>query len=165
VDFVVIWSKKTGIAQRQLLSWIGLARSKFYDWKKRYGMVNEHNSWIPRDWWLTEEEKRSIITFFQDNPLNGYRRITYMMIDQDVVATSPSSVYRVLKLAGLMAPRSVSKSKKGTGFKQPGQAHKHWHIDISYVNISGTFYYLCVLIAAFLTDLAGLWFIGSCAKR
>jgi len=33
-------------------------------------------------------------------------------------------------------------SKKGTGFKQPLAAHQHWHCDISYLNISGTFYYL-----------------------
>lgn len=23
--------------------------SKFYDWRSRYGLVNEHNAWIPRD--------------------------------------------------------------------------------------------------------------------
>ena len=34
-------------------------------------------------------------------------------------------------------------SKKGTGFEQPLAAHQHWHIDVSYINISGTFYYLC----------------------
>ena len=33
--------------------------------------------------------------------------------------------------------------KKGTGFEQPLAAHQHWHIDVSYINISGTFYYLC----------------------
>jgi hypothetical protein len=33
-------------------------------------------------------------------------------------------------------------SKKGTGFEQPLTAHQHWHIDVSYINISGTFYYL-----------------------
>ena len=34
-------------------------------------------------------------------------------------------------------------SRKGTGFEQPLVAHQHWHIDVSYLNISGTFYYLC----------------------
>jgi putative transposase len=37
-------------------------------------------------------------------------------------------------------------SKKGTGFEQPLQAHQHWHIDVSYINISGTFYYLCSVL-------------------
>ena len=34
-------------------------------------------------------------------------------------------------------------SKKGTGFVQPLRPHQHWHTDISYLNLGGTFYYLC----------------------
>jgi hypothetical protein len=37
-------------------------------------------------------------------------------------------------------------TKKGTGFVQPLQAHEHWHIDISYLNIAGTFYFLCSIL-------------------
>ena len=37
-------------------------------------------------------------------------------------------------------------SKKGKGFNQPKKAHQHWHIDISYINIRGTFYYLCTVL-------------------
>jgi putative transposase len=37
-------------------------------------------------------------------------------------------------------------SKKGTGFEQPLAAHQHWHIDVSYINISRTFYYLCSIL-------------------
>jgi hypothetical protein len=25
-------------------------------------------------------------------------------------------------------------------------AHQHWHIDVSYLNIGGTFYYLCSIL-------------------
>jgi putative transposase len=37
-------------------------------------------------------------------------------------------------------------SKKGTGFEQPLAAHQHWHVDVAYINISGTFYYLCSIL-------------------
>jgi putative transposase len=30
--------------------------------------------------------------------------------------------------------------QEGTGFEQPLAAHQHWHIDVSYINISDTFY-------------------------
>ena len=69
-----------------------------------------------------------------------------MMLDQDVVAISPSSVYRVLSSAGLLKRWNNKPSKKGTGFIQPLKPHEHWHIDISYINICGTFYYLCSLL-------------------
>jgi hypothetical protein len=52
-------------------------------WKKCYGKAYEHNSWIPRDNWLTDDEKQAIIKFHFDHPLEGYRRLTYMMIDAD----------------------------------------------------------------------------------
>jgi len=65
-----------------------------------------------------------------------------MMIDADEVAASPSSVYRVLSAAGRLKPWGGRESKKGDGFEQPQKPHEHWHVDISYLNVSGTFYYL-----------------------
>ena len=75
--------------------------------------------------------------------------MTYMMIDADVVAVSPSSVYRVLKNADLLDRWNRKESKKGTGFHQPLKPHEHWHIDISYINICGTFYYMCSVLDGF----------------
>lgn len=66
-----------------------------------------------------------------------------MMLDADVVAVSPSSVYRVLSTAGLLKRWNPVSSKKGNGFIGPKRPHQHWHIDVSYLNIRGTFYYLC----------------------
>ena len=40
-------------------------------------------------------------------------------------------------------------SRKGTGFEQPLQPHQHWHIDVSYINLCGTFYYLCSILDGF----------------
>lgn len=128
------------------IRWIAITTSKFYDWKKRYGKVNEHNSWIPRDFWLEQWEKDVIIQFFYGHPDEGYRRLTFMMLDDDIVAVSPSSVYRVLKAAGLLRKWNGKSSSKGDGFKGPSQPHEHWHTDISYLNISGTFYYLCSIL-------------------
>ena len=149
IDYVRYYSDKTEIAASSFIRRIGIGRSKYYDWKHRYGKVNEHNAWIPRDFWLTDSERQAIIDYYHDNPLEGYRRLCYMMIDADIVAVSPSSVYRVLSNAGLLNKFNGKKSKKGTGFKQPLKAHQHWHIDISYINICGTFYYMCSILDGF----------------
>jgi len=69
-----------------------------------------------------------------------------MMLDADVVAVSPSSVYRVLRAAGRLDRWNPKPSRKGTGFQQPDGPHRHWHIDIAYLNVSGTFYYLCSIL-------------------
>ena len=69
-----------------------------------------------------------------------------MMLDRDIVAVSPSSAWRVLARAGLLKKWNKKNSAKGTGFMQPLRPHEHWHIDVSYLNICGTFYYLCSLL-------------------
>ena len=149
VDYVRYWSKKAALPVRQLVAWLGLGRGKYYNWRERYGKVNEHNAWIPRDHWLLDDEKQAIVSFADAHPLEGYRRLTYMLMDDDVVAASPSSVYRVLKQAGLLRRWNGKTSKKGTGFHPPLKSHQHWHIDISYLNVCGTFYYLCSVLDGF----------------
>jgi hypothetical protein len=45
-----------------------------------------------------------------------------------------------------LAGSSPKPTKKGTGFVQPLVPHEHWHIDVSYLNIAGTFYFLCSIL-------------------
>jgi putative transposase len=146
VDFVRHWSERAEIPVRRLIGWLGIAASKFHDWRARYGLANEHNALVPRDWWLELWERTAILEFHAGHALEGYRRLAFMMIDADVVAVSPSSVYRVLRDAGLIKPHNQKPSKKGQGFQQPLRAHEHWHVDVSYINIAGTFFYLCSLL-------------------
>ena len=149
VDFVRSWSDKTDIAVAHFMPWIGIGRSKYEDWRRRFGKVNEHNAWVPRDHWLTEDEIMRICNFARMHHDDGYRRMTFMMLDADVVACSPSSVYRVLKKFGLLAGQTPNVTKKGTGFVQPLKAHQQRHVDISYLNIAGTFYFLCAILDGF----------------
>jgi putative transposase len=146
VDFVNHWSGRTELAVKLLVLWLGIALSKFYNWRKRYGRVNQHNALVPRDDWLEAREKQAILDFHDRHPLEGYRRLTFMMLDADVAAVSPSSVYRVLKQAGRLDRHWQKPSKKGTGFVQPLGPHEHWHVDVSYINVAGTFYYLTSLL-------------------
>jgi len=146
VDFVRDWSQRTEIRATRMVHWIGIASSKYHDWQGRYGQLNEHNALIPRDHWLEEKEKRAILDFQREYPLEGYRRLAFMMLDRDIVAVSPSSVYRVLKEAGAMRRWNRKVSRKGTGFVQPLKPHEHWHVDVSHINVCGTFYYLCTLL-------------------
>lgn len=140
------WTDRAELPARKLLGWLGLSTSKYHQWRQRYGRPNEHNGDVPRDGWLTDEEKQAIVDYHDRHPLEGYRCLTYMMLDDDVVAVSAASVYRVLKAAERLDRRKWAKSKKGTGFVQPLQPHEHWHVDISHLNIGGTFYYLCSLL-------------------
>ena len=146
VDFVRVWSDKTELPAETFIRRLGIARGKFFAWKERYGKANEHNAQVPRDFWVEDWERQAIVDYHDRNPLEGYRRLAFMMIDQDVVAVSPATVYRVLKKAGRLDRWNRRASKKGTGFVQPLRPHAHWHVDISYINVAGTFFYLCSVL-------------------
>lgn len=146
MDFVNHWHERTEIPRSRFIRMLGVGSSKFYRWRDRYGKANEHNGKVPRDFWLLDWEKQAIIKYHLEHPLEGYRRLTFMMLDDDIVSVSPSSVYRVLSREGLLQRFNRKPSKKGTGFEQPLEPHEHWHIDVTYINICGTFYYLCSVI-------------------
>ncbi len=150
VKYVSELSHKSEIPVKNLLPYIGLCRVKYYKWVKRTGMVNRHNGKQPKTHWLTPSEIKAVEDFARDHYAesdyflkDGYRRIAYNMLDLNLAAVHPSSVYRILKKAGLLNKWNTNKtSLKGTGFKQPDYPHKHWHVDIKYLNFNGTFLFL-----------------------
>lgn len=142
VDYVVKWSGRAELPAGRLVRWLEIGMSKFYDWRKRHGKLNEHHALVPRDHWLETWEREAIVAFHAEHPEEGYRRLTYMLMDADTVAASPATVHRVLKAAGCFERWNRAETRKGSGFEQPLRPHEHWHTDISYVNVCGTFYYL-----------------------
>lgn len=65
------------VALQEIIAWLAVSRSKFYAWIKRYGKTNEHNGLIPRDFWLEPWERAASVNFAVNNPLEGYRRLTF----------------------------------------------------------------------------------------
>lgn len=138
---------KTNTPVNKLLTMIGVSSSKYYSWINRFEQPNNHNSKIPKRHWILDWEREAIINYAGTHIGEGYRRLTYMMIDDNIAAVSPSTTYRVLKSAGLLNRwNKVKKSSKGNGFGQPVSVHQHWHTDIKYVNFRGTFLFLISVI-------------------
>jgi transposase InsO family protein len=134
----------------KVIQMTGISRVKFYDWRKRLGMGNNHNGKIPKAHWLTPKERQAIIDYARkyitQNSYylkDGYRRITYKGIDDNAFAASPATVYRVLSNAGLLNKwQGKRNSSKGLGYRQPLAPHQEWHTDIKYINFKGTFLFL-----------------------
>lgn len=164
VSFVLGHAALTSLPISRLIEWIGLGRDRFYQWRKRWGRPNRHNAFVPRDFWLEEWERQAIIAYYLEHREEGYRRLTYMMLDADIVAVSPSSTYRVLKKAGLLDERVYVPSKKGDGFVQPLKPHEHWHIDIAYLTMDGAFCFFCGVIDGCSRTIIH-WEIRECMKE
>jgi len=149
VDTVRHYARLSDLPAKRFVPWLGIGRSKFHDWQRRYGRVNEHNALIPRDHWIEEWERQAIIRFYLEHRTDACRRVTLrtatsdMMLDLSIVAVSPTTTWRVLSRAGLLRRWATAPSKKGGGFDQPLGPHEHGHVDVSHLNIRGTFFYLC----------------------
>lgn len=129
-----------------MIQQLGISPSRFYDWQQRQGQPNQHNGPVPKKHWLLPQEQAAIIDYCQDKIELGYRRLTYMMLDEDIAAVSPATTYRILKEQGLLQRWQPTATVKKHGFDQPHQVHQHWHIDISFVNILSTFAFLISIL-------------------
>lgn len=154
MDYITEMKIKTGFKLDYFLNNLELPKSKYYDWKTRHGKENNHNGKIPKEHWHTPEEEKAIVAYVKKHIdstdryfRDGYRRLTYRMIDEDVAVLSPSSVYRILKKHDLLNPWNKKKTTaKAKGFNQPDKPHKHWHIDIKYIFFGRRFYFLISII-------------------
>jgi len=133
VDYIEKTSLRTEIDKQTILSWLGIHPGKYYAWKKRIGIDNHHNGLLPKSHWILPEEYQTLLEYAKQCYTGGYRRFAYEMLDNDIVALSPSTVYRILKVEGLLRSWEVSSgSLKRTGFDQPTRIHQHWHTDPAY---------------------------------
>ncbi len=146
MDFVRRFSQRIERPVRWVLRHLAVAPTQFSRWRERYGQVNAPHGPVPRDHWLLPAEREAILRYHATHAPEGYRRLAFMLLDADVVAVSPATVYRVLRAAGRLDRWNRKPSRKGTGFQQPRCPHEHWHIDLTYLNVAGTFYYLCAIL-------------------
>lgn len=96
---------------------------------------------------LLDWEKEAICDFYIDYQQSGYHRITYTMIDQNIVYTSPSTVYRFLKSEGLLMrwaePRILGKKPS-----LPTAPNQKWYTDLMILEIDDiNYYYNCIIDA------------------
>lgn len=145
LSFIQHWNQRSEVTAIRLINWLGIQRGRYYEWVKRKDKPNEHNAPIPKSHWVLESERLAIVNYAHSHLQAGYRRMTYLMLDEDVAAVSPSTTYRVLKEAGLIQAWT-KRSKKGDGFDQPIAPHEHWHTDFTYLRIKGVFYFLVTVL-------------------
>ena len=81
-------------------------------------------------------------------PRDGYRRLSWMMVDQDVAYLSPSSVYRILDDFDLLSRWKPSTSV-GRKPEPPSRPHEQWHTDLMYLWIRGRWYFFIGVLDSF----------------
>ena len=100
----------------------------------------------------TPEERAAVVAFKRKHPELRHRALAWTMVDEDVAYLSPSTVYRILKEAGLVSAWELKERGKGKVPTRPALPNRLWQTEIRYVKVIGATYYLLVFV-----DIVSRW--------
>jgi len=143
INQIIAW---TNWKQKAVLEKFGISRSQLNRWKADKEKIRK----LINPFRILSEEIQAVIEYRKKEEkirLLGYRKFTWMMIDENIAYLSESAVYRILrvfKLLGKAFKESDGALKEYTN--KPLFVNHHWHTDIAYVIISGVHYYLIFML-------------------
>jgi transposase InsO family protein len=133
------------------LAELGLTRSVYYDWlqKAEAGSLADHVV-VPRSPLAAlPEEIEAAVTYAKSRPKDGYRRLAWMMVDEDVVYLSPSTVYRILDSHDLLYRWKRPEPGEGRRVPEANYPNQAWHIDLMYLWVRGRWYFLVTILDSY----------------
>jgi transposase InsO family protein len=135
---------------RRTLAELGVARSTFYIWYRRYaekgyaGLENRRPG--PQRFWnrIPEKEKRWVRKIALEQPELSPRELAWHITDKRGYYMSESSVYRILKSFDLITSLAYIVMSAGDEFRhKTRRVHELWQTDFTYLKITGWgWYYL-----------------------
>ncbi len=147
VAYIVWMKERSGFDLDDVLKQLGLERNRY-----NYLIKSLNKPIEPRKrkktlrlQKATPEEEDAVKEYVRNNPGCGYKRYTYMMLDDNIVALKEHQVYEIMKGSGLLL---FGKRTSGI-YKRPPKPTKPnevWHIDIMYLWIYDRWFYLVDII-------------------
>lgn len=141
---------RTGWTVRRILTHLGLTPARYRGWVAREArdQLTDRPPIAPGYDVILPAEREAVVRYALEHPKDGYRRLTWQMIDADVAYLSPSSVYRILQDADLLY-RWKRSTAHGPPPAQPTRPHQRWHTDLMYLRIADTWYFLVSVLDAY----------------
>ncbi len=142
--------RRTGWTLRRVLKRLGLPKARYHDWKKRAARNRLADLRVVglcyRE--ILLEEKEAVIAYALSHPKDGYRRLCWQRVDEDVAYVSPSSVYRILDDVDLLY-RWKRSTRSGEPPPRPEEPNERWHVDLMYLRVQDTWYFLVTVLDAY----------------
>ncbi len=141
----ITWQvERTKMTVSRLLKLYSINRSTFYDWSgSKIGEAAVRRNLYR----VLAHEEEEVVKYRTQHREIGYRKLTWMMNDAEVAALSESAVYGVLKKHDLLGPQQPAGTPAESEYRhKPTRVHEHWHIDIAYIKVRGTFYFLIMML-------------------
>lgn len=136
---------RTGEPSEVILAQLGLPSATYYRWRAREEegrladatVVPRRRVPVP-----TPEEVGAVCDFALAYPQMGYKRLTWLMVDEDIAYLRPWQVYGILGEHDQLchSPRAVPEPLKRPA--EPDHPDQLWHVDLMYLYIEPRWYYL-----------------------
>jgi putative transposase len=149
--------EESELSVRQTLKEIGIHRSTFYSWYRRYledgieGLGPKQPK--ARTFWnkIPEEVKEQVVCEALEQTELSPRELACRITDINEYFISESSVYRILKSHDLITSPAYILMQAGNSFKNPTRRiHELWQTDFTYFRIIGWgWYYLSTVLDDF----------------
>jgi putative transposase len=150
LDLVRRTVERTDWTVTRVLRQLAMPRARYYEWSRRARAdeLQDRRPVMPSFVAILPEEKEAVVGYALAHPKDGYRRLTWQMVDADVAYLSPSSVYRILKDADLLYRWKRSRPL-GDPPPRPTAPNQRWHTDIMYLRIGDAWYFLVTVLDAY----------------
>jgi len=135
LDLVELTIERTGWTISRILEKLSISTSHYHCWQRRARLAKLEDRPTAEGRSLDQllpEEKHSVIAYALAHPRDGYRRLAWQMIDENIAFLSPSSVYLVLNDADLLY-RWKRSTRSGEAPPKPTRPNERWHTDIIYL--------------------------------
>ena len=149
--------EQSNLSVRQTLLRLGIRRSTFYNWLKRY-LLNgidglDDRKPCPGSVWnkLPTQDQAAIIKLALEKPELSPRELAVTYIDEQSSFVSESSVYRLLKAHDLITSPAYILMQARDKFPHPTtRVNEMWQTDFTYFKITGWgWYYLSTVLDDF----------------
>lgn len=145
--------ERSPLPVRQTLKELKLSSATYYRWRRRYAEkgLEGLRDLLPkasRVWnRLRDEERGFIVVYALEHPSLSPREVAARLVDREGRFVSESTVYRVLREAGLVKPPEVQgfPAEKEYKVKTTG-TNQLWHTDASYFFVVGWGYYYLITV-------------------
>jgi transposase InsO family protein len=153
LDFVAWLKERCGRSERKICTCMKLSWGRYQGWKKRrrlsQPLKKERSCFAPRIDAPLKYEVEAVKRHALKNPADGYRRLTWQMIDEDIAYLSESSVYRILLEHDLLYRWARPRGGSGSRPPEPTKPHERWHTDIMYLQLDEVWYFLVSFIDSY----------------
>lgn len=140
-----------GGTERWAIQQLGISRATYYRWKARQsrGQLEDRHPDLRGTPGPLPEEVAAVVEYAKLHPRDGYRRLCWQMVDEDVAYLSPSAVYRILDRHDLLYRWKRTSPSAGKRPKEASYPDEVWHTDLMYLWVAGRWYFLVSVLDSY----------------